>query len=692
MPLGDACVDDGGQNLVHETGNLFLQVITVQNTATVLVDCLALAVEHVVILEHILTLLSITALNVRLCGSNSAANNLGVQRGVLGGCRHEAGCHAGVEQAHQLVGQRQVEAGLTRVTLTAGTTAQLVVDTAGLVTLGTEHVQTTELGDFLVLCFCGFLALLEHLGPACLVFLGVGVRVQAELTHLLDGLEFGVTAEHDVGTATSHVGCHGDGALTARLRNDSCLALVVLRVQHLVAHTRLRQLAGQVLGVLHAGGTDQNRLALLVAFLNVLDHCLELGDFVAVHLIGVIDALHALVGGNRHDTQVVGVHELGGLGLCGTRHARKLVVHAEVVLQGHGRHGLVLRLDFDAFLRLNRLVDAVVVAAARQNTTGVLVHNQNLAVDDHVVLVVGEQLLRLNGVVQEANQRSVLGFVEVLHAQVVFHLIDTGLEDADGALLLVHLVVFITLEHRCGDARKLCVPAVCLAGSGAGNDQRGTRLINQNGVDLIDNGEVVATLNLFLHGPGHVVTQVVEAELVVRTIGDVRGVLLTTLVRLHGGQNHAALHTEEAEHAAHEVRLVLGQIVVHGHDVHALAAQSVQVCGQGRDEGFALTGLHFGNVTQVQCCAAHNLDVVVTLAQGTLGCFANHREGLRQQDVEGLAVLDALTELIGFRSQLLIGHGCEAVLERVHRLRVRLELSQNPLIAGSEDFLQERCH
>ena len=543
-----------------------------------------------------------------------------------------------------------------------------------------------------MLCFCGFLALLENLGPAGLIRLGVGVRVQAQLTHLLDGLELGVAAEHDVGAATGHVGRHGNGALTTRLSHNRGLTLVVLRVQHLVTHAGLRQLAREVLGVLHACGTDQNRLALLVAFLNILDDGLELGDFVAVHLIGVVDALHTLVGGDGHHAELVGVHELCRFSFRGTRHARKLVVHAEVVLQGHGRHGLVLRLDLDAFLRLNRLVDAVVVAAARQNTAGVLVHDQNLAVDDHVVLVVGEQFLRLNGVVQEANQRSVLGFVEVLHAQVVFHLIDTGLEDADGALLLVHLVVFITLEHRCGDARKLCVPAVCLASGGAGNNQRGTRLINQNGVDLIDNGEVVATLNLLLHGPGHVVAQVVEAKLVVRTVGDVRGILLAALVRLHRGENHAAFHTQETEHAAHEVRLVLGQVVVHGHDVHALAAQSVQVCGQGRDEGLALTGLHFGNVTQVQCCAAHNLDVVVTLAQGTLGCFANHREGLRQQDVEGLAVLDALTELIGFRSQLLIGHGCEAVLERVHRLRVRLELSQNPLIAGSEDFLQERCH
>ena len=256
MPLGDACVDDGGQHLVHETGNLFLQVVTVQNTATVLVDGFALAVEHIVILEHVLTLLGVTTLNVGLRGGNGTADNLGVQCGVLGGRGHKAGRHAGVEQTHELIGQRQVEAGLARIALTTGTTAQLVVDTAGLVALGTKHVQTTELGDLLVLCFCGFLALLENFGPAGLIRLGVGVRVQAQLTHLLDGLELGVAAEHDVGTATGHVGCHGNGALTTRLSHNRGLTLVVLRVQHLVTHAGLRQLAGQVLGVLHAGGTD----------------------------------------------------------------------------------------------------------------------------------------------------------------------------------------------------------------------------------------------------------------------------------------------------------------------------------------------------------------------------------------------------------------------------------------------------
>ena len=52
-----------------------------------------------------------------------------------------------VEQAHEVVGQRQVEAALARVALAAGATAQLVVDAARLVALGAEHVEATGLDD-----------------------------------------------------------------------------------------------------------------------------------------------------------------------------------------------------------------------------------------------------------------------------------------------------------------------------------------------------------------------------------------------------------------------------------------------------------------------------------------------------------------------------------------------------------------
>ncbi len=48
----------------------------------------------------------------------------------------------GAEQTHQIVLQGDVEAGLSRISLTSGTASQLIVDTAGLMTLRTDDLET----------------------------------------------------------------------------------------------------------------------------------------------------------------------------------------------------------------------------------------------------------------------------------------------------------------------------------------------------------------------------------------------------------------------------------------------------------------------------------------------------------------------------------------------------------------------
>ncbi len=55
-------------------------------------------------------------------------------------------------------------------------------------------------------------------------------------------------------------------------------------------------------------------------------------------------------------------------------------------------------------------------------------------------------------------------------------------------------------------------------------------------------------------------------------------------------------------------------------------------------EGLALTGLHLGDVAEVQRRAAHHLDVVGPLAEHPVGRLAGRRERLGQQVVEGLTV------------------------------------------------------
>ncbi len=137
----------------------------------------------------------------------------------------------------------------------------------------------------------------------------------------------------------------------------------------------------------------------------------------------------------------------------------------------------------------------------------------------------------------------VRGLVEVVDAQVVFDLRDAGLEHADGALLLVDLVVLVGHEPR-RQTRELGEPAVRLARGGARDDERRAGLVDEDRVDLVDDREVVAALHHVGGLPRHVVAKVVEAELVVRAVGDVGRVLLPALHGSLAGHDASGRHAE----------------------------------------------------------------------------------------------------------------------------------------------------
>ena len=123
-----------------------------------------------------------------------------------------------------------------------------------------------------------------------------------------------------------------------------------------------------------------------------------------------------------------------------------------------------------------------------------LVNDQNFAVHYHVVFVALEQRLGANRVVEERNQRGVSSLVEVADAEVVFDLLDTRLKDAHGALLFVNFVVDYWLK-AFGNLGELGKPAVGIARGRARDDQRGARFIDEDGVNLVNDGKEVPALN-----------------------------------------------------------------------------------------------------------------------------------------------------------------------------------------------------
>src|ERR1022692_860632 len=107
--------------------------------------------------------------------------------------------------------------------------------------------------------------------------------------------------------------------------------------------------------------------------------------------------------------------------------------------------------------------------------------------------------------------------VEVVDAEPVLHLGHARLKNADGALLLVDLVVahavLATAQPR-KDLGELAIPHAVLVSRPA-DDQRSPGLVDQDRVNLVDDREMMSALYALLQAPGHIVPEVVEAELII---------------------------------------------------------------------------------------------------------------------------------------------------------------------------------
>ena len=96
----------------------------------------------------------------------------------------------------------------------------------------------------------------------------------------------------------------------------------------------------------------------------------------------------------------------------------------------------------------------------------------------------------------------------------------------------------------------------------------------------------------------HIVTQVVEAELVVRSEGDVAGIGAAACVGVRFVLVYA-VHRQAVEHVqrAHPLGVSLGEVVIDGNDVDSLSAECVQEYRKGCHEGLSFSGRHLGYIS-----------------------------------------------------------------------------------------------
>ncbi len=166
----------------------------------------------------------------------------------------------------------------------------------------------------------------------------------------------GVAAKQNIGSAAGHVGRHGDCAFASRLRDDTRFAFVLLGVQHLMRDSALFQQFRDGLGFFDGNCAHKHRLAALVVLANAVrkrvvflqnavDHGFKLFFFRAVNNVGSFDANQLAIRRNDGDVQIINLAELRGFRFRRAGHARKFFVHAEIILEGNRREGLIFAFD-----------------------------------------------------------------------------------------------------------------------------------------------------------------------------------------------------------------------------------------------------------------------------------------------------------------------------------------------------------
>ena len=167
---------------------------------------------------------------------------------------------------------------------------------------------------------------------------------------------FNISAQHDIGSSSRHIGCNRDRPRASRLCNNVCLAGVLLGIKNLMRQFLFIQKIGNNFRIFDTGCSHKNRLAASMAFLDVCNGCRVFFLGCLIDSIQLIIALIGTIGWNYNCFQSVYLLKLISFGISRPRHTGQLVIQTEIILECNRRQSLVFRLYRHPLFCFNCLV------------------------------------------------------------------------------------------------------------------------------------------------------------------------------------------------------------------------------------------------------------------------------------------------------------------------------------------------
>ncbi len=258
--------------------------------------------------------------------------------------------------------------------------------------------------------------------------------------------------------------------------DNFCFTFVLLGIKHVMLDSCLLQHLGNFFRDINGYSTYQNRLPLGIQFLDLLNNGPIFGHLVLINDIGIILADHIHMSRNNDHSEIINLRELRCLCICGTCHSGKLVIHTKIILKSNGRQGLVLFLYLNPFLRFQRLVQSITIAAPFHCPASELVNNDNLTILNKVVNITMKDKMSFEGLIDMVQLVYAFRIIQIICIQEFFAKRDPIICKHNLSVFLIEGKMFLSFKmtHNTADFEI----QICRNVGGTGNNKRGPGFID----------------------------------------------------------------------------------------------------------------------------------------------------------------------------------------------------------------------
>ena len=192
----------------------------------------------------------------------------------------------------------------------------------------------------------------------------------------------------NVRTTTSDVCCKCNCTFFSSLCDNRRLALIVLRIQKFIRNILFIKIRRNHLIFCNRCRADKYRTANFVVLLDCFCNSLKLSLLRLEYKILFVFTSNRTIRWNLNNIKAIDLLELFGFSEGCTRHTRKLVVQAEIVLERYSCERHTLLKHWNILFCLNRLMKTFVVATTLHQTARVFVDDNHFTIVCYYVIFV----------------------------------------------------------------------------------------------------------------------------------------------------------------------------------------------------------------------------------------------------------------------------------------------------------------